>query len=198
MMTREEHLRFCKFCKNKKFDKMQGIICSLTGKPADFEEQCSSYIEDVEIKQKEEVRNAEIELLSKTASSGKRFVNYIIDGIFFMIFCLLFGAGLGIAVAIISPSSVSFFEHDNKVFNYLLTIVAGLIYYSILEYTTGRTIGKFITKTRVVNENGKKPDFKTILIRSLCRFIPFEQFSFFSSDNTGLHDKISKIRVIEI
>ncbi len=197
-MTREEHLKFCKLCRNKKFDKMQGMICGLTDKLADFAEECSSYNEDTELKKTEELNKAEKELLSKVAGSGKRLANYIIDGIFFLIFTFFFGIVLGIGLALISPSSLLYFQHEHIWMNYLLTIVAGLIYYSILEYTTGRTIAKFITKTKVVNEKGEKPDFKTIFIRSLCRFIPFEQFSFFGSDNSGLHDKISKTRVIEI
>ncbi len=85
-MTREEHLKFCKFCENRKFDKMQGIICGLTDKPADFEEECSSYLEDFELKQKEELNKVENDLLCKVAGSGKRLANYIIDGIFFFVF----------------------------------------------------------------------------------------------------------------
>ena len=73
-----------------------------------------------------------------------------------------------------------------------------MIYYTTLEYTTGRTIAKHITKTKVVDENGKKPNFQAILIRSLCRFIPFEPLSFLGEDKRGWHDKLSKTKVIEI
>ena len=197
-MTREEQLRFCKICKNQKFDMKQGIICNLTNKPADFEDYCNSYIEGSELKQKMESNKNENEILNKTASQGKRFANYLIDLICFMIFSFIFGAILGIVLAIVSPSSLSIFEQDNKLIDYLLGFIAGMIYYSILEATTGRTIAKFITKTKVVNEEGVKPDFGTILLRSLCRFIPFEPFSFLGSDNSGWHDKLSKTRVIEI
>lgn len=197
-MTREEHLRFCKICKNKKFDMKQGIICNLTNLPADFEENCNSYIEDSELKQKLESNKLENEILNKTASQGKRFANYLIDLIFLIIFKFIFGAILGIVLAIVSPSSLSIFEQDNKLINYLFGFIAGMIYYSILEATTGRTIAKFITKTKVVNQEGVKPDFGTILLRSLCRFIPFEPFSFLGSDSSGWHDKLSKTRVIEI
>jgi uncharacterized RDD family membrane protein YckC len=197
-MTREEQLRFCKICKNQKFDMKQGIICNLTNQPADFEETCSSYIEDSELKQKMESTKIENEILNKTASQGKRFANYLIDLISLMIFSFIFGAILGIVLAIISPSSLSLFEQENKLIDYLLGFIVGMIYYSVLEASTGKTIAKFITKTKVVNEKGEKPDFGTILLRSLCRFIPFEPFSFFGSDNSGWHDKLSKTRVIEI
>ena len=42
-MTREQHLELCKKCVNRKFDLKQGIICNLTGSPADFEDNCKSY-----------------------------------------------------------------------------------------------------------------------------------------------------------
>lgn len=197
-MTRQEQLRFCKICKNQKFDIKQGIICNLTNQPADFEENCNSFIEDSELKQRIESNMPENEILNKTASQGKRLANYLIDLIFFMIFSFIFGAILGIVLAIVSPSSIFVFEQDNLLINYLLAIIAGMIYYSILEATTGRTIAKYITKTKVVNEEGVKPGFGTVLLRSLCRFIPLEPFSFLGSDHSGWHDKLSKTVVIEI
>lgn len=42
-MTREQQLELCKKCVNRKFDLQQGIICNLTGSPADFEDNCGSY-----------------------------------------------------------------------------------------------------------------------------------------------------------
>lgn len=197
-MKREEQLRFCKICKHQKFDRKDGIICNLTNQPADFEQTCSSYSEDAELKQKMESTKTERELLVKTASQGKRLANYFIDFLFFLIFSLIFGTILGIFLAIVSPSSLSVFEQDNDLIDYLFGFIAGMIYYSVLEAATGKTIAKFITNTKVVNEQGEKPDVRTILLRSLCRFIPFEPLSFLGSDHSGWHDKLSKTRVIEI
>lgn len=45
-MTRQEHLKFCKVCVNKELDLKQGLLCKLTGKIADFEDECSSYTLD--------------------------------------------------------------------------------------------------------------------------------------------------------
>lgn len=45
-MTRSERLQICKVCTKQKFDLQQGIICSLTGKQADFEDQCDWFDED--------------------------------------------------------------------------------------------------------------------------------------------------------
>ena len=45
-MTRQEHLKFCKTCTNREMDLKIGLICKLTGKIADFENECPSYNED--------------------------------------------------------------------------------------------------------------------------------------------------------
>jgi len=37
-----------------------------------------------------------------------------------------------------------------------------------------------------------------IVIRSLCRFIPLEAFSFLFNDGSGWHDTISSTKVINI
>lgn len=45
-MTREMQLTFCKRCVNRKLDLQQGLLCSLTGEKADFEESCPSFVRD--------------------------------------------------------------------------------------------------------------------------------------------------------
>jgi antitoxin component YwqK of YwqJK toxin-antitoxin module len=45
-MTRKEQLEFCNKCSNRKFDPKSGIICGLTNKPAEFEENCKYFIQD--------------------------------------------------------------------------------------------------------------------------------------------------------
>lgn len=70
-----------------------------------------------------------------------------------------------------------------------------LIYYVIAESVFSITLGKFVTKTIVITTDGRKPNLRTILIRTLCRFIPYEAYSFINKD-IGLHDKYSKTIVI--
>lgn len=196
-MTREEQLRFCKSCKNQKFDMNYGVICGLTNERANFTGFCSSYIEDLEISQNETTSVFETKAVLKPASLGKRFGNYAIDMICMIVFGFLLGAGLGIILALVSPSSLSMFEQGNKLLDYAFNFIIGMTYYTIMEASTGRSIGKYITKTKVVNENGEKPGLGTAFVRSLCRFIPFEAFSFLGSDNSGWHDKFSDTRVVE-
>ncbi|WP_462319562.1 hypothetical protein [Marinilabilia sp.] len=49
-MEREKQLRFCKICKNQKFDIKQGIICGLTEQKATFDLECAQFEEDAKLK----------------------------------------------------------------------------------------------------------------------------------------------------
>lgn len=66
-----------------------------------------------------------------------------------------------------------------------------------MEGFTGKTIGKLLTGTKVVDSTGGPASIKTAFLRSLCRYIPFEPFSFLSSDARGWHDSITKTWVIK-
>lgn len=48
-MTREQQLVFCKTCTNRKLDLKQGLICSLTGEKAAFENECADHDRDPEV-----------------------------------------------------------------------------------------------------------------------------------------------------
>jgi len=45
-MTREEHIEYCRICLNRKMDSRHGLICQLTGKIADFEDECKDFDRD--------------------------------------------------------------------------------------------------------------------------------------------------------
>ena len=50
-MTCEEQLFFCKKCLNRKMDMKQGLICSLTGDKAEFQNECSDFKYDETVKE---------------------------------------------------------------------------------------------------------------------------------------------------
>jgi uncharacterized RDD family membrane protein YckC len=79
----------------------------------------------------------------------------------------------------------------------IFTIGTSFAYYLVFELLFNRTVGKFITKTIVVNKQGTKPTTKEIVIRSLCRKIPLDGFSFLFT-RIGWHDSISNTRVIKV
>lgn len=141
----------------------------------------------------------ETDKFKSNASRGQRFANYIIDFFIFYLFVILIGALFGILLGLFSPSSLNVLNQENPFSEYLIGFVLGTIYFTGIEFLTkGRSVGKLITKTKVITSDGEAPEFKHFLIRSLCRFIPFEPFSFFGSDASGWHDSISKTRVVKV
>ena len=197
-MTRQEHLKFCQVCTHQKKDLNKGIICGLTDAIADFENKCPSFLEDTTLKFRGSGSGWSNGIRLNTASQGKRLANFLIDRIVLLLLSIGLGILLGVALALIAPSYLELFEQDNFLFEYFIGFVLGTIYYSIFEGLTGRSVGKLITKTKVVNEEGEKAGFDSIVLRSLCRYIPFEAFSFLGSDAIGWHDTLSKTRVVEI
>ncbi len=136
------------------------------------------------------------------ASKSKRFANLIIDRILFYLLFVVFGVVLMLIATLIGSEGILQFldslETMNSLTDTLITWLFFVIFYFVFESTTQRTIGKLITQTKVVLENGKKPAADIIIIRSLCRIIPFEQFSFLGDIPKGWHDTMSKSYVVDI
>jgi uncharacterized RDD family membrane protein YckC len=78
----------------------------------------------------------------------------------------------------------------------LLGAAVMLIYFVPQEALWGKTLGKLITRTRVIAVGGGKPGWSRVFVRTLCRLIPFEMFTFIGSYSVGCHDKYSKTRVV--
>lgn len=197
-MTRAAQLAFCKVCLHQKKDLEQGIICGLTNRIADFETSCESFERDSEKTERLSERNAAFALEGKKATQGQRLTNYIIDYIFLIGFGALIGAVIGLLLGYFAPEHLDILDQDNRLLDYVYGFIIGTIYYSFFEGFTGRSIGKFFTKTKVVTEDGERPDFGTIFIRSMCRYIPFDAFSFLGSNASGWHDRFSKTTVVTI
>lgn len=107
-----------------------------------------------------------------------RLYNFLIDSTIFFIIVLIF--------LILLKNHIE--RHNLK----YLMILFYYVYYFTFELTTGQTIGKMITKTRVVNiDNSEKPDFKRIFIRTISRLIPIDFLSYLFLSN-GVHDILSK------
>lgn len=196
-MKKNAQLEYCKVCNHQKFDPNQGIICKLTDAPASFESTCDSYDQNDFLVQKEEEIKASNTLNSRAASKGKRLANYFIDYIILIIINFNIGMVIGVIIGMFYPEYFDYIDSIGLLEQYIFGTIVGTVYYTLFESITGRSIGKLITKTKVVNEEGGKPTFHALLIRSLCRFIPFEAFSFLGAETKGWHDTISNTRVIE-
>lgn len=133
------------------------------------------------------------------ASGGKRFVNYLIDYAFTYILGYAFGLFWVVVADVLDSFEITGFRfwmyNLGQIEWFVVGVLLTLLYYILIEGVFGVSLGKLVTGTVVVNENGKKPDFKTIIKRNLCRCIPFEAFSFLGS--RGWHDSISDTYVVE-
>ena len=129
------------------------------------------------------------------ASKGKRFGNYIIDRI--CMFVLAFMVGVGIVL--IDPGSEGgWLLNSGAIGNYLFGSIIALGYYTLTEgLLGGKSIGKFITGTRTVRQDGGSVDFMDVLMRTLSRLVPFEAFSFLGSDDRGWHDEWTNTKVVD-
>ena len=61
----------------------------------------------------------------------------------------------------------------------------------------GKSLGKLITGTRAVNEDGSDISAKTALLRGLSRIVPFEAFSALGNPSYPWHDKWTNTYVID-
>ena len=133
------------------------------------------------------------------ANNNKRFLNYLID----LIPQYVFGFGLG-AGSVYFGEYTGYYElsqflggmsvFEDVIFSYSIL----LLYYITFESLTFRSLGKYVTKTKVVMHNGEEPTARDIIIRNLCRLIPFDGFSFLGKKGKGWHDSISKTYVVDI
>jgi uncharacterized RDD family membrane protein YckC len=130
------------------------------------------------------------------ASSGARFLNYIIDVISFVVLFFLIIMFLGVLIGLFELTGLgAWLDNLGDLGWNIIGIIILMSYYLLTEGLLGRSLGKLITGTVVVDENGEKPDFGTILKRSLCRLIPFDAFSFLGS--RGWHDSMSDTYVVD-
>lgn len=137
------------------------------------------------------------------ASVAKRLLNYFID-VFVFSFLVSF---LLMAVAPVYPLMNKIMQKQPLDLSdqFAIWFVYGL-FMSIMEsLLKGKTIGKYITGTRAVDENGFPVNSQTAFLRGIIRFIPFEQIS---AINIGFnpfgllppypwHDRWSKSIVID-
>ncbi|WP_445365580.1 RDD family protein [Microbulbifer sp. ANSA001] len=123
------------------------------------------------------------------ASTLKRFVNLIIDTIIYYLVVIV------LMVVIVQVGGDYLLA---GAWGSIFALVVMFLYYSLAEFIFGRTPGKLITRTRVVNFEGGKITMGQALGRSLIRFVPFEPFSFLGRNGSsrGWHDSWSKTRVI--
>ena len=133
------------------------------------------------------------------AGRWRRFFNWLID---YVCFTLLSMVALMPYVVWLylrgGEAALDSLETPNLLRDYGIGIAAMLLYYIPMESIFGFTVGKLVTGTRVVTEDGGKPRWGQIIGRTFARFIPFEPFSllFSSDERRGWHDSLPKLYVV--
>lgn len=117
-------------------------------------------------------------------AQGVRFGYYIIDVIMYYILSFI----VGFILAIINP-----FLLEGILLN-ILSILTFLLYYALMEAFVGATVGKLILGYTVIDVHAEKPAFSRVLLRTICRMVPFEAFSCLGE--RGWHDQWSKTYVV--
>lgn len=142
------------------------------------------------------------------ASKFIRFINYMVDQVAIQV--IIKGLTFGIAWYMLGENyNDHVFYHkidlerlnnidvDAIKGNFLLSFSVTFFYYLIFEAATrGRTLGKILTDTTAITQDGQPFAFRHALIRTLCRFIPFEPFSALLA-YLPWHDSISKTAVVK-
>ncbi len=126
---------------------------------------------------------------SNVANSFLRFLNFIIDSIAIFIIAILLGLSFDLV-----------YNTNDEFILFIVTITvfstSFLFYYIFCEYKFQQTVGKALTKTKVIHQNYEKPKLSDVFIRTILRLIPFDHLSFLFVKN-GLHDRLSNTYVIK-
>ena len=129
------------------------------------------------------------------ANPVKRFANYLVDVIIFSVlltFLLVIAAPVyPLMNKIMQKQPIDLGDQ------FLISFLYGL-YMSVMEAVLkGKTLGKYITNTRAVNQDGWPVSSKTAFVRGLLRIIPFEQLSAISIPSRPWHDRWSGSFVVD-
>lgn len=118
----------------------------------------------------------------------RRLVNFTIDSFVWLLLAFM-------AIVLLDHLFPRLDHFSINALAYISMLGLYLGYYFLMESLFQKTLGKFITGTKVVNWAGRKPGRGEIFQRCLCRLIPLELFWYLFSRN-GLHDKWSGTRVV--
>ena len=141
-------------------------------------------------------------VLNKEASSGQRLLNLIVDHLFTS-YAIGFATGyvVGYLVSSLNPDLYyDMFITETSAWGflglYLILTINYIIYYTFCEKVfNGVTLGKLITGTKAIRQDGLALTWKDAFLRSLCRLVPFEPFS--ALGNWPWHDRWTNTMVIK-
>ena len=152
-------------------------------------------IETITEKVKEEHAQEEIKK-AQQVSPGIRFVNLLVDSAVIIFILLVVFNILDMYVFMADPDPYGQADPYIDFVSELIPFIVFFLYYIVMEISYQKTLGKFLTKTKVVSENDTRASYGEIIFRTVCRLIPFDWISFFFKEQ-GFHDNFSKTKVVK-
>ena len=123
----------------------------------------------------------------KNVGDGTRILNFLVDAI--LVFFISF--------AVFKYWNFYVVNWHFKPINFWWFIGGVLFfYYSFFELIWARTPGKWVSSSKVVDQNGNKPSVIQVIGRSFIRLMIID-FFFNAFWGKPLHDKLTKTEVIE-
>ena len=118
---------------------------------------------------------------------GTRVLNFLVDTIIIAIISMFSYHGWNLYVM--------FYGYPGFNFGWFFFGIL-FIYYTVFEFIFGRTPGKWLSYSKVVDRQGKRASFGKIFLRSFTRLLLIDMFFIPFLDKT-LHDYFSKTEVVE-
>lgn len=154
----------------------------------------------IRLKNKDQIGSSFIDIPEKKllTSDRDRFFNCIIDFVFILIMIFIVALFVIITGNILQWDIYRMWKEILIHLGFTGTYLSfAMIYYFIFESLSGRTLGKIMTGSIIINEYGLKPGVSVVFKRTLCRFIPFDALSFLGESGRMWHDSLSNTYVVE-
>lgn len=120
---------------------------------------------------------------------GTRTLNFLVDTI--VVFTVAYFINKGLTQYAIRWQTKMLFS-----FGELFAIVL-FCYYLLLETLLKRSLGKYLSYSKVISLDGTKPKFWQTIVRSIVRLTVIDLFFFPILNERTLHDYLSKTMVVE-
>lgn len=137
------------------------------------------------------------------ATKWMRFFNILIDRIAFNCIFLALGFLGGILDGIFGIYYFTKFFYKlaelGRVADIIITSVIFFFYIFLIEYfTKGRSLGKYITGTKVIMTDGKEPTISDYFMRNIIRLVPFDAYLFLEKMDGTIAGVIPELLTLKI
>lgn len=136
------------------------------------------------------------QFISEDASTGQRFVNYLIDTVVMYVFT--WGSSTILLLFFYATSQGQQPRLEGlQLILFPFVLLLFVVFFTFSEgVSSGRSIGKLVTGTKVVKTDESEITWKDAFVRSLCRLVPFEPFS--ALGGYPWHDRWTNTKVIKL